>query len=40
MNNLVTYKIKEHVATITMKNGKVNAISHQVLDELNQAERA
>ena len=37
MNNLVTYQIKEHVATITMKNGKVNAISHQVLDELNQA---
>jgi len=34
---LVTIDIVEKVATITLCNGKVNAISHQVIDELNRA---
>lgn len=33
----VTISIEEGVATITLQNGKVNAISHQVISELNQA---
>ena len=37
MNQLVTCQIENQVATIRMQNGKVNAISHQVIDELNQA---
>lgn len=37
MSNLVTCQIEKNVATITLQNGKVNAISHQVIDELNQA---
>ncbi|WP_133471456.1 crotonase/enoyl-CoA hydratase family protein [Paraglaciecola marina] len=37
MSNLVTCYIENHIATITLQNGKVNAISHQVIDELNQA---
>lgn len=37
MSEFVTCQIVNQVATITMQNGKVNAISHQVLDELNQA---
>lgn len=37
MTELVTIEIENNVATITIQNGKVNAISHQVLDELNQA---
>jgi enoyl-CoA hydratase len=37
MNQLVTCQIENQIATITMQNGKVNAISHQVIDELNQA---
>jgi enoyl-CoA hydratase len=37
MSELVTCEIENHVATITIQNGKVNAISHQVIDELNQA---
>jgi enoyl-CoA hydratase len=37
MSQLVTCQIENQIATITIQNGKVNAISHQVLDELNQA---
>jgi enoyl-CoA hydratase len=37
MSELISCKIENQVATITMQNGKVNAISHQVIDELNQA---
>ncbi|MEP0354438.1 crotonase/enoyl-CoA hydratase family protein [Paraglaciecola sp.] len=37
MSNLVTCHIENNIATITLQNGKVNAISHQVIDELNQA---
>lgn len=34
---LVKIEIVEKIATITLCNGKVNAISHQVIDELNSA---
>jgi len=34
---LVAINIENKVATITIQNGKVNAISHQVIDELNTA---
>lgn len=37
MSELVTCNIENKVATITLQNGKVNAISHQVIDELNLA---
>lgn len=37
MEKLVTYQSEEHYAIITLQNGKVNAISHQVIDELNEA---
>lgn len=37
MSNVVNCNIENKVATITLNNGKVNAISHQVIDELNQA---
>jgi enoyl-CoA hydratase len=37
MSELVSCQIENQVATITIQNGKVNAISHQVVDELNQA---
>jgi enoyl-CoA hydratase len=37
LSELVTISIEQNVATLTIANGKVNAISHQVLDELNQA---
>lgn len=37
MTELVKYSIDKNVATITLQNGKVNAISHQVIDELNAA---
>lgn len=37
MSELVTCQIENQVATITLHNGKVNAISHQVIDELNQS---
>jgi enoyl-CoA hydratase len=36
MCEFVSPQIENQVATITIQNGKVNAISHQVLDELNQ----
>lgn len=34
---LIDLDIHEQVATITLKNGKVNAISHQVITEINSA---
>lgn len=37
MSELVTIEIEQNVATITIANGKANAISHQVVDEMNQA---
>ncbi|KXI26859.1 crotonase/enoyl-CoA hydratase family protein [Paraglaciecola hydrolytica] len=37
MTTLVTLHIADNVATLTLNNGKVNAISHQVIDEFNQA---
>jgi enoyl-CoA hydratase len=37
VTELVTIHVEKKVATITIQNGKVNAISHQVLDELNKA---
>jgi enoyl-CoA hydratase len=37
MTQVVDYKNHQQVSTITLQNGKVNAISHQVIDELNQA---
>lgn len=37
MNNTVIYSATETHATITINNGKVNAISHEVIDELNEA---
>ncbi len=44
MNEFVNYTLENNYAVITINNGKVNAISHQVIDELNnvldQAEEA
>ena len=37
MNNTVSYTATETHATIVINNGKVNAISHEVIDELNEA---
>jgi enoyl-CoA hydratase len=37
MTKLVTVVVENQVATLTLNNGKVNAISHQVVDEFNQA---
>ena len=37
MSELVACQIDNKIATITIQNGKVNAISHQVVEELNQA---
>tara|TARA_R110002060_G_scaffold74589_1_gene83934 strand:+ start:1374 stop:2066 length:693 start_codon:yes stop_codon:yes gene_type:complete len=34
---LIDLDISENIATITLKNGKVNAISHQVITEINDA---
>src|SRR5688572_17455673 len=35
MDRLVTYRLEDAVATITMDDGKVNAMSPRMLDELN-----
>ncbi|WP_439127530.1 crotonase/enoyl-CoA hydratase family protein [Polaribacter sp.] len=35
MNEFVTYQSEENYAIITIKNGKANAISHEVIDGLN-----
>lgn len=37
MSNLVQYTAKDNYAVITISNGKVNAISHEVIDEINEA---
>lgn len=37
MSTLVTYAKDENVAIITLDDGKANAVSHQVIDELNAA---
>jgi enoyl-CoA hydratase len=37
VTNLVAIQIEKKVATITIQNGKVNAISHQVINEMNNA---
>lgn len=37
MTELVTYEKDENVAIITLDDGKANAVSHQVIDELNAA---
>lgn len=37
MTDVVAINIENKIATITIQNGKVNAISHQVIDELNKA---
>jgi enoyl-CoA hydratase len=34
---LIDFELDENIATITLKNGKVNAISHQVITEINSA---
>jgi enoyl-CoA hydratase len=34
---LIDFELNEQIATITLKNGKVNAISHQVITEINSA---
>lgn len=43
MTNLVSYSLNGKVATLTLSNGKVNALSHEVFDQFNgaldQAER-
>lgn len=37
MEKLVAYQAENQYVIITLQNGKVNAISHQVIDELNEA---
>lgn len=37
MNDFVSYSSKEKIATITIDNGKANAISHEVIEGLNKA---
>ena len=37
MTHLVDYQYANNVATITLQNGKVNAFSHQLIDELHGA---
>jgi enoyl-CoA hydratase len=37
LTNVVAIQIENQVATITIQNGKVNAISHQVIEEMNKA---
>jgi enoyl-CoA hydratase len=37
VTELVTIQVENKVATITIQNGKVNAVSHQVIDEMNEA---
>ena len=37
MTSLVELNMVEKIATLTLNNGKVNAISHQLIDEFNQA---
>jgi enoyl-CoA hydratase len=37
VTDVVAIQIENQVATITIQNGKVNAISHQVIEEMNKA---
>jgi enoyl-CoA hydratase len=37
MGNLVAYTLDDGVATLTLTNGKVNAVSHEVIEEFNTA---
>ncbi|MCF2948612.1 crotonase/enoyl-CoA hydratase family protein [Paraglaciecola aquimarina] len=37
MNELVCCQIENNIATITLQNGKANAISHEVINDLNSA---
>jgi enoyl-CoA hydratase len=37
MGNLVAYTLDDGVATLTLTNGKVNAVSHEVIAEFNSA---
>ncbi|MBY6033365.1 crotonase/enoyl-CoA hydratase family protein [Marinobacter daepoensis] len=37
MTELVTYELNEGIATITLNNGKANALSHEVFEGLNAA---
>lgn len=37
MTDLVSYQLSDGIATIVISNGKANALSHEVLKELNQA---
>ena len=37
MTDLVNYQLNDGVATITISNGKANALSHEVFDALNEA---
>lgn len=37
MTNLVTYSLDDGIATLTLNNGKVNAFSHELIAQFNQA---
>ena len=37
MSNLVTYSLDDGIATLTLNNGKVNAFSHELIAQFNQA---
>lgn len=37
MSKVVGYQLEQSVATVTLHNGRVNAISHQVIEQLNEA---
>jgi enoyl-CoA hydratase len=37
MTTLVTYRLEDSIATITMDDGKVNVLSHQMIGEINAA---
>lgn len=37
MTQLVGYTLQDNIATLTLQNGKVNAISHQLIDDFNAA---
>ena len=37
MGNLVTYSLDDGVATLTLNNGKVNAVSHELIADFNAA---
>lgn len=37
MTDLVNYTLNDGVATIVINNGKANALSHQVFEQLNKA---